>query len=412
MTATDELETTLEPGGLTCASPVPSAGMNRTQNAEVRRPCRIIQLDFVRGIAILSVMEYHFRTVPISWTWLSGGEHFLKRVGWMGVDLFFVLSGFLVGGLLISELLAKHDIHVRRFLLRRMLKIWPAYYSYILFQICARKHPLPSFAWQNVLNIQNYAGTTLKQTWSLAVEEHFYLALPLLLILLYKSPRLKPKLGLTLFALCIAVLVGRIVAVYGFQSGDPQWKTHARIDSLLFGVILSYLFYTKRELFDFVIRQRVALVLFSVVGPVLAFHDGHGTRLMWSFGYSVTYFSAGAIFLLCYGYRGKLTGSAVYRAVAWVGLYSYGIYLWHLSVGDPIVKFASHLPVSTRWGVLFVGQYLAAILVGVLLTKAVELPMLKLRDRIIPRNAPEAVSSSLRYSPSHEAARSEAYDAT
>src|ERR1700730_9432597 len=94
---------------------------------------RVMQLDFVRGIAILLVMEFHFLTVPIQNPLARAFEFFFKRIGWMGVDLFFVLSGFLVGGLLIQELLKARSIRIRRFLFRRMFKIWPAYYFYILF---------------------------------------------------------------------------------------------------------------------------------------------------------------------------------------------------------------------------------------------------------------------------------------
>ena len=100
-----------------------------------------------------------------------------------------------------------------------------------------------SFTWQNILGIQNYAGTTLFHTWSLAVEEHFYLALPLVLLTLFKSQKLRRRIVLLLGTCCVLVLCGRIVSVYAFHASNPQWKTHARIDALLFGVILSYIFY-------------------------------------------------------------------------------------------------------------------------------------------------------------------------
>jgi peptidoglycan/LPS O-acetylase OafA/YrhL len=70
--------------------------------------------------------------------------------------------------MLVQELLKTGEIQIKRFLARMMFKIWPAYSSYILFQMVLRRHPPASFVWQNVLNVQNYAGTSLEDTWSLA----------------------------------------------------------------------------------------------------------------------------------------------------------------------------------------------------------------------------------------------------
>lgn len=348
-------------------------------------PRRVTQLDFVRGIAILAVMAYHFRTVPVHNPVAQGFDFARKQMGWMGVDLFFVLSGFLVGGLLVQELLKTDGLRIGRFLFRRMMKIWPAYYVYVLFQIVTRRHPLSTFAWQNILNVQNYAGTSLNHTWSLAIEEHFYLALPLLMIFIYRTRRLRERIVPILIGCCFLVLCGRIVSVYLLHGDDPQWKTHARIDGLLFGVLLSWIFYTDRPRFERWINHRLLLTLTVLAGLSFALYEGRHTQLMWSFGYTVIYLAMGALLLLVYGYEGKATSSFPYRVVAAIGVYSYGIYLWHLSVRDALVAACSHLPASSRWGALLISQYLAAIILGVITTKAVEFPMLRLRDRLFPR---------------------------
>ena len=348
---------------------------------------RVIQLDFVRGIAILGVMKFHFLTVPTTNPAGRAIDFLSKRLGWMGVDLFFVLSGFLVGGLLVQELLKTGHLRVGRFLFRRIFKIWPAYYVYILFQIIARKHPLHTFAWQNILNIQNYAGTSLNHTWSLAVEEHFYVFLPLLLLFIYKRPGLRKRIIPILAGLCGLVLAGRVVQVYAFHSHDPQWYTHSRIDGLLFGVILSYVLYSRRTLFEKISAARLPLCLLALPGPLLGLYGGHGTRLMWSFGYTLTYLSLGAVLLLVYSYHGSLIESRFYKAIAWVGLYSYGIYLWHLSVREPLARLVAHLHPNLQWLSLFLLQYSAAIILGVVMTKAIEFPFLRLRDRYMPRGA-------------------------
>lgn len=346
---------------------------------------RVIQLDFVRGIAILLVMAYHFHTVPVQNPVAHAFDFTAKRIGWIGVDLFFVLSGFLVGGLLVQELLKTGSLRIKRFLLRRMMKIWPAYYVYLLFQIAMRRHPLDSFAWQNLLNVQNYAGTSLDHTWSLAVEEHFYLFLPPLLLFLYSRRWMRERMIPILAGCCILVLCGRIASVYLLHGGDPQWKTHARIDSLLFGVLLSWMFYTNRPRFDRWIAYRLPIALAALAGFAFALYKGRHSPVMWSFGYTFIYLAMGALLLLGYGYEGKLIRSMLYRLIAAIGVYSYGIYLWHLSVRDPLSKICAHVPASGRWGALLLSQYLAAIMLGIITTKAVEFPMLRLRDRLFPR---------------------------
>ena len=363
------------------ASPAPTERKATSQETSGR----VIQLDFLRGIAILAVMAFHFHTVPVHNPLARGFDFVAKRTGWIGVDLFFVLSGFLVGGLLVQELLKTDGLRIGRFLLRRMMKIWPAYYAYLLFQIIARRHPLGSFAWQNILNVQNYAGTSLDHTWSLAVEEHFYLALPPLLLVLYRTRWLRDRIVPILLGICFLVLCGRVVSVYVAHGGDTQWLTHARIDSLLFGVLLSWIFYTDRARFDRWIRYRIPMAVIVLSGLLFALCEGHHTPLMWSFGYTFVYLAMGALLLFGYGYEGNATGSFPCRLVAAVGVYSYGIYLWHLSVRDPLSSICSHLPASTRWGALLFGQYFAAIILGILTTKAVEFPMLRLRDRLFPR---------------------------
>lgn len=355
------------------------------KRGEIIVPRRVSQLDFVRGLAILLVMQYHFVTVPVENSVARAIEFSGHRIGWMGVDLFFVLSGFLVGGLLVQELLKSGEIRIRRFLFRRAFKIWPGYYFYILVEICARKHPLASFAWQNILNVENYTGTALKQTWSLAVEEHFYLLAPVVLVWIYKSNKLRPLLPHILGLICMLVLCGRIWIVYGLNYPDPQWKTHARIDSLLFGVILSYILNEERKAFETLLEYRFTLTLIFMAGLIFGLYEGRGTRLMWSIGYTFNYISLAALLLLIYGYHGPLIKIWLYRTIAQIGIYSYGIYLWHLSVRQPIAKLALHLPRPIQWGSLWIGQYVAAILLGMLLTKVIEFPMLRLRDRLFPR---------------------------
>src|ERR1700756_2291394 len=132
---------------------------------------RRIELDFVRGIAILLACGWHFNQVqtgiaPLDWLLTPG-----RKAGWAGVDLFFVLSGFLIGGLLFSEFKHEHGFSPSRFLIRRAFKIWPVLYTFLLLQLILNQHPWESYFFQCLFHIQNYLVTPLSHLWSLAVEE-------------------------------------------------------------------------------------------------------------------------------------------------------------------------------------------------------------------------------------------------
>lgn len=364
----------------------PPKVQSRNEHAPDKTPSRVVQLDWVRGIAILLVIDYHAITLPTNNSLARANQFVGNRIGWMGVDLFFVLSGFLVGGLLIQEITKTGHIRVSRFLVRRMLKIWPAYYFYVIFQIVLRRHPLHTFLWQNVLNIQNYAGTSLSHTWSLAVEEHFYLLLPFTLFWIYRKQSLRARIESILISVCATVLCIRIASFLIAGPEHLQWETHARLDSLLFGVLLSHIMYASRERFDSLLRHRLILAALSIcVFGIALLTTGYETAYMSTVGYTVNYICFAALMLLVYGYHGWLNQTYLYRVVAWIGRYSYGIYLWHLSVREPLAHLAKRLPGSIAWLALILAQYAAAIVLGVLVTKLVEFPVLRLRDRLFPR---------------------------
>lgn len=167
---------------------------------------------------------------------------------------------------------------------------------------------------------------------------------------------------------------------------SQQWPTHARVDSLLFGVLLSYIMYSSRERFDRILAHRAILASLSILVLVIALVPAaEGTAYMATAGYTVNYVCFGALMLLIYGYHGRLSRTVMYRAIACTGRYSYGIYLWHLSVREPIVAIAARLPEGISWVSVLAAEYGAAILMGVALTKLVEMPVLILRDRFFPR---------------------------
>src|SRR5579863_5671894 len=132
------------------------------------------------------------------------------RVGWAGVDLFFVLSGFLISGLLFKGYQELKRIDISRFYIRRGLKIWPAFYALIVAGLLVDLvRPGHHFSIQRLLVeivfVQDYFQGIWGITWSLGVEEHFYLFLPLILLLMIRRDREKPFAALPYVFAAIAI---------------------------------------------------------------------------------------------------------------------------------------------------------------------------------------------------------------
>ena len=349
-----------------------------------RKPLRReIELDFIRGIAILMVLDYHMPTsillAPFEW---FGFENF----GWTGVDVFFVLSGFLVGGLLVKEWQLRSHIDSKRFLVRRAFKIWPQYYFYLLAMLLTG-HRTFRFLWGNFLNIQNYVGG-VAHTWTFAVEEHSYLfLLALLTFAAYKRVRMR-NLFLLISLLAFSVVIWR--AILSAHNVNVFERTDTRIDGILYGLMLAILYHYTPELF-----RRIQGWTFLWVGVIclalLEFRFRPTT--WWSGTLTITCADAMgvALLLLLYKHRETKKRAALYRLMAWIGLYSYGIYLWHPSVIAPLTSIARHLPIKTGAVFLAVAPPVAGILLGVLTTKLIEFPSLTLRDRFFPREVDSAV---------------------
>jgi peptidoglycan/LPS O-acetylase OafA/YrhL len=338
---------------------------------------REIELDFLRGIAILMVIDYHSpRKLLFTPFRLLGYRPF----GWAGVDIFFVLSGFLVGGLLIKEWKVRGTIRTRHFLMRRGFKIWPQYYCYLLLAVLTGHHTMHRL-WGNFLNIQNYVGG-VPHTWTLAVEEHAYLLLAVVIALAARRQIEIRHLfyGLLAAAVCV-VSLRLILAGHGF---DTYPRTDTRIDGILYGVMLAILYHHAPDKFHFLQRQRVLWL--SILAIALVYFR-FTPNVFW--GDPVSWLCADAmgvaLLMLLYRHREGGRRSPVYRLIAWIGLYSYGIYLWHVSALIPSVEFGHRLPhrLEFLWDEL--APSILGIAVGIFFTKLVEFPTLKLRDRIIPR---------------------------
>jgi peptidoglycan/LPS O-acetylase OafA/YrhL len=363
------------------------------------------RLDILRCVAVVTVILHH-----------SGDSKFFTRVGWVGVDLFFVLSGFLISGLLFSEYKRRHAISLRRFFIRRGLKIYPAFYTFLFVtgvaaELVFHSHSMIARYLHDIFFIMNYEHGVWDHTWTLAVEEHFYIFLAIFLFILgrFSSDRANPFRLIPWATVAIALLcpVFRAASVYvGTPNFDMAYTaSHDRMDALFFGVFIGYLYHFRPTILDELMRpmgNRAAMAAASAVLLSFAYFYGLDSRFFATFGYSFIYLGFAGILLLSLYVRGILSGKLARfveltgSAAAFVGMYSYSIYLWHSPVGawlPGLMRRTLGFPTERygRFAVYFVGS----LVIGTVMSKLVEYPILRLRDRILPASEIVAVAAQV-----------------
>jgi peptidoglycan/LPS O-acetylase OafA/YrhL len=357
------------------------------------------RLDVLRCIAVLLVLARHGR-----------GRGLLFFVGWVGVDLFFVLSGFLISGLLFAEYKKRGSIDFKRFFVRRGFKIYPMFYLLILFTIAVQLvlhdlSPLRNYL-DEIFYVQNYQPGIWTQTWSLAVEEHFYILLPLFLLVLirFSRDRVNPFRAIPFAFLVVAAacLAFRIITMASVPVADLTWRisgqaltfTHERMDSLFFGVLLGYVYHFRPSYLR-VLDSRPIAFLFALLAAALLFPccifsmtDG---RFMLTIGLTLLYLGFGIVLMLTLQLQGIFRGilarviAQIGNVFAFVGMYSYSIYIWHVAVSALVPGFirrVSHYRIDLRSSDTF--YVVVSIVFGILVSRLIEYPILRIRDRLFP----------------------------
>ena len=358
---------------------------------------RLPQLDFLRAVAIILVIGNHSSVCPPQINfYLNKLTAVWYRGGWTGVDLFFVLSGFLVSGLLFNEYKKRGDVDLKRFLIRRGFKIYPAFWLLIAVTVAVTVLSGEK-VWRGgilseLLFIQNYRPGVWQHDWSLAVEEHFYIFLTLLFsvfLILGKRRRADsfafiPRLFFLIAAVCL--LFRFVTAAYlPFNYEVNIEQTQLRIDSLFFGVFLSYL-WNLRGLSEneFLAKNKwlVALAGAACFVPAFVF-DLEETAWMWSIGLTMLYLGGGLLMLALLKF--DFGDNRFLRLLARLGTYSYSIYLWNLPAHFWLKKFTD-LP-DENWFLYAFLYWTGTFVLGIGTAKLVEYPVLRLRDKIIPRQS-------------------------
>jgi peptidoglycan/LPS O-acetylase OafA/YrhL len=314
---------------------------------------RLAPIDGLRGIAILSVMFYHFCFVPtVSNNILDLTFYRVGMMGWIGVDLFFVISGFLITRILLAT--RESSRYFQSFYARRILRIFPLYYGYLIaltlaFAVAARFPAIPAekiaggfqgqlWLWIFLSNLGMFAkGSALSPVtghfWSLAVEEQFYLFWPLIVYLLARETLLKVTVGLIVLALAVR----SVLTASGFSDVQVYVFTLSRIDALAWGSIVAILIgacptdrllkCARGALFAVVPISALALIYW---GPR---PGGDPDPLLFSVGLSIFPILFAAIVAIAVLDADSLISRSLDRGtLKFFGKYSYGLYVLHVII--------------------------------------------------------------------------------
>lgn len=395
-----------------------------------------LPVDGLRAFAILWVMLMHtawFQT-PLMTTdsavaflddtprWIVAGHY--------GVDVFFVISGFLIGIILMREREARGAIDVKRFYARRFLRLMPAYVVSLAIY-CLAIGVNCDTVWSNVLYVNNFVTVTrqaMPWAWSLAIEEQFYFGFPLFLLLIFYWLR-RGRIGLLFFMLALGVLVrGWIVYRWDIHApvslipgaddrGLVAWadqlymKPYTRYGALLCGVITATLYLQNRAA-RFFERHRpsatLGLALALVVIGLVVMAPVHVSSVRWGFWESLLFLSVdhyaigvGVAYLLLYAlYPAGTLSRGVGRFLSlrvWypVAQLSYAAYLLHPIVLSQLYRVVASydLPGVPQAAFYVIGPGLSLIAAS-LLHVFVEKPFMNLRE-LRPQNALEQSRQAL-----------------
>jgi peptidoglycan/LPS O-acetylase OafA/YrhL len=352
-------------------------------------------LDGLRGVAVVAVMIYHFKARAFN-------------AGYLGVDVFFVLSGFLITTLLLGETAAYGAVHLKHFYARRALRLFPALCGVILVSLAAALL-WSSAPWSRatitgipfvILYVGNWVRAfdpnpsslgLLGHTWSLAVEEQFYLLWPVAFIVLLKISG-RVRIGVVLLAMAAGVMAYRAALIAHGVSIDRisnGFDTHC--DGLLLGCALAFLL-TSAPTIAWLHPYRTPIRVAGSLGAaaLLLFMALGTSRDPTIYGIGMS-FAAIATFVIVLavmtaGFPGCYLLET--RLAVWIGRRSYGLYLWHY----PVFLMWSFQGSAKAKAVEFAAAFAVSVVLAALSYRFIELPFLRQKRRF---QREEAVPATL-----------------
>jgi peptidoglycan/LPS O-acetylase OafA/YrhL len=319
---------------------------------------KIPQLDAVRGVAVLMVLMIHA-------SWNHPLLHRVFQNGWMGVDLFFVLSGFLITGILLDTKQSEH--YFKNFYARRCLRIWPLYYCTIFFMLVIvpllrpseaatflhRSSPLwayPFYLQNFMIPIPSMAAGALGVTWSLAIEEQFYLVWPWVVWSCSNAWLRRIAIAIFCFSPPLRFFITNHVNIYS--------NTFCRLDSLMAGAFLALLVRSENFISSKFIKQ--AWILLLIAAPLALITEGMHAR--WIVFTLTALASAAFIYVAMFSTQKWLQLAMRNRFLVYSGTISYGLYLLHKIPYDIAPRLHLDRHPMLEFPIMIAASYVAAIL--------------------------------------------------
>ena len=379
-----------------------------TSAASLPHAPRLHGLDTLRAAAIVLVFAYHYMV------FVSGTPTFgwLSQVGWVGVDLFFVLSGYLIANQIFAGQVQGRELSLKAFYARRLLRTLPNFYVVLALYsafpaVMGGSAPPP--LWRFVTFTQNVflqPGTAFSHAWSLCIEEQFYLLLPAVAFFGARHVRSVRVGWVVLVGAVLAAVALRAAlwsrfgreadgAIAGYYS-NLYYATWARIDEFLPGVAVAMLKNFHPALWQRVLRWPRAGSLVGgictalMLAAMLVFYeiDGYGYGFaMTAFGYSLMA-CAFALLTLSALTPGSLLHRLQVPGATALAAWSYAIYLTHKAIAGIVQKLlGQHGVAADSWAAVALIT-IACLLVGWLLYRLIETPFMAWRDRRVPTSFP------------------------
>jgi peptidoglycan/LPS O-acetylase OafA/YrhL len=350
-------------------------------------PGYIPQLDGLRGIAVITVLIGHAASFVEALPY-AGMLEYVRFT----VDIFFVLSGFLITGILLDSKGSPH--YFRNFYVRRSLRVWPLYYLvlFIVFAVAplfrpamqptvARIWPAFVFYVQNLVYHDIYPFG-LGATWSMAVEEQFYLTWPVLVFFLKNK-----ALSIVSVILVVVSTSVRLVSYYqGAPPAFPHMFTFARLDSLALGCLAAI---WLRSPSCTLARWRICsyqFLVFGAAGAALARIVMHRDSSIVAYTFMAIAFTGLLGISVTSDTRSSLLGRSLSAGwLRYIGKISYGLYLWHLPIFILWSRFLGSLSLlgpypMARNLLAFASQLLLAVVVACISWRFFEEPILRLKN--------------------------------
>ncbi|HAA15495.1 MAG TPA: hypothetical protein DCE41_28845 [Cytophagales bacterium] len=376
---------------------------------------RIWGLDLLRALAIIFVIIAHgkhflYPIIPQPY------GHNLRFGGYMGVELFFVLSGYLIGTILIKTFQKEDSVSfaaIKKFWVRRWFRTLPNYYLIILINILVYALLLEGDVWKEVTlwkyffflqNVTHHPGEFFSESWSLTIEEWFYLTIPVVMMAIYFGFRFLSVKGRILLSILVYIGISFSLRWFAAQDSSVDWRLELRmvmplrLDSIGIGVLAAFvhlyfpLWWDHNKKWLFALGTGVFLVnCYYYLHHILPNATGNVSLFDRTIYFNITNISFAALLPMASTWKKQTSWFG--RFVTITSLISYSLYLVHVSVVRNLImeymSWSGRLYGPLVW-LLFVGVSYA---LSYVLYVYYEQPMMKLRDKFSKKEKTVTITS-------------------